>query len=252
MAKPKSVYRCTECGHEHPKWAGRCEACGEWNSIAEEPVGNVGKGGKERSYRRTIVPPARLRDIAGESLTRWRTGLNEFDFVLGGGIVPGSMTLIGGEPGIGKSTLLLQAAARLETAGRTVLYTSGEESPDQLRLRADRLTEDAGAVHVLGETRLESIIEAAGAIAADVVVIDSIQTIYTGMLESAPGNVGQVRECSGQLMRFAKESGTSVIVVGHVTKGGGIAGPKTLEHIVDTVLYFEGEATLDYRLLRTT
>ena len=162
------------------------------------------------------------------------------------------MTLIGGEPGIGKSTLLLQAAARLETAGRTVLYASGEESPDQLRLRADRLAEDAGAVHVLGETRLEAIIEAAAAVAADVVVIDSIQTVYTEMLESAPGNVGQVRECSGQLMRFAKESGTSVIVVGHVTKGGGIAGPKTLEHIVDTVLYFEGEATLDYRLLRTT
>src|SRR4051794_33928633 len=179
MSKPKSVYRCTECGHEHPKWVGRCEACGEWNTIAEEPVVNAGKGGKsgnDRAYRRTAVPPARLRDIAAESLTRWRTGLNEFDFVLGGGIVPGSMTLIGGEPGIGKSTLLLQAAARLETAGRTVLYTSGEESPDQLRLRADRLGEDAGAVHVLGETRLESILDAAAAISADVVVIDSIQT----------------------------------------------------------------------------
>jgi DNA repair protein RadA/Sms len=162
------------------------------------------------------------------------------------------MTLIGGEPGIGKSTLLLQAAARLEAAGRTVLYASGEESPDQIRLRADRLVEDAGSVHVFGETRLEAIIEAVAAVRADVVVIDSIQTIYTDALESAPGNVGQVRECSGQLMRFAKDSGTSVIVVGHVTKGGGIAGPKTLEHIVDTVLYFEGEATLDYRLLRTT
>ena len=172
--------------------------------------------------------------------------------MLGGGIVPGSMILIGGEPGIGKSTLLLQAAARLEAAGRTVLYASGEESPDQLRLRADRLSEDAGAVHVLGETRLEAIVGAAAAARADVVVIDSIQTVYTDTLESAPGNVGQVRECSGQLMRFAKESGTAVVVVGHVTKGGGIAGPKTLEHIVDTVLYFEGEVTLDYRLLRTT
>jgi DNA repair protein RadA/Sms len=259
MSKSRSVYRCTECGHEHPKWVGRCEACGEGNAIAEEPGGTaVGrKGGRGMpgsipSYRRTAVPPARLRDVASTALERWRTGLPEFDYVLGGGIVPGSMTLIGGEPGIGKSTLLLQAAARLEAAGRTVLYTSGEESPDQLRLRSERLTEDAGAVHVLGETRLEAIIEAAAAVSADVVVIDSIQTIYTGMLESAPGNVGQVRECSGQLMRFAKESGTSVIVVGHVTKGGGIAGPKTLEHIVDTVLYFEGEATLDYRLLRTT
>jgi DNA repair protein RadA/Sms len=259
MPKPKSVYRCTECGHEHPKWVGRCEACGEWNSIAEEPValvrgGRSGKGGRGGRSGSTLSAASaiRLRDVAAESLTRWRTGLPEFDFVLGGGIVPGSMTLIGGEPGIGKSTLLLQAAARLETAGRTVLYASGEESPDQIRLRADRLVEDAGAVHVLGETRLEAIIEAAGAVGANVVVIDSIQTIYTGMLESAPGNVGQVRECSGQLMRFAKESGISVIVVGHVTKGGGIAGPKTLEHIVDTVLYFEGEATLDYRLLRTT
>jgi DNA repair protein RadA/Sms len=196
--------------------------------------------------------PVRIQNIAAESLTRWRTGIPEFDFVLGGGIVPGSMTLIGGEPGIGKSTLLLQAAARLEREGHTVLYASGEESPDQIRLRADRLVEDAGPVHVLGETRLEAIIEAATAVSASLVVIDSIQTVYTDLLESAPGNVGQVRECSGQLMRFAKESGISVVVVGHVTKGGGIAGPKTLEHIVDTVLYFEGESTLDYRLLRTT
>src|SRR5215208_5769814 len=257
MPKSKSVYRCTECGHEHPKWVGRCEACGEWNTIAEEPAierGSRAGGQRGRKAGRSspVVAPARLQHITAESLTRWRTGLNEFDFVLGGGIVPGSMILIGGEPGIGKSTLLLQAAARLEAAGRTVLYASGEESPDQIRLRADRLVEDAGSVHVLGETRLEAIIAAVAAVRADVVVIDSIQTVYTDMLESAPGNVGQVRECSGQLMRFAKESGTSVIVVGHVTKGGGIAGPKTLEHIVDTVLYFEGEATLDYRLLRTT
>src|SRR5215217_1203968 len=257
MPKSKSIYRCTECGHEHPKWVGRCEACAAWNSIAEEPaVGRTGSrsvGGRAKSDRPSARPPVRLREVTAESLQRWRTGLNEFDFVLGGGIVPGSMTLIGGEPGIGKSTLLLQDAARLEHAGHTVLYTSGEESPDQIRLRADRLiNEDAGSVHVLGETRLESIIQAVGSVGADVVVIDSIQTVYTDQLESAPGNVGQVRECSGQLMRFAKESGTSVIVVGHVTKGGGIAGPNTLEHIVDTVLYFEGEATLDYRLLRTT
>ena len=258
MAKPKSVYRCTECGHEHPKWVGRYKACGEWNVVAEEPAlargsGAAGQRGRVGTRRASpVIAPVRLDNIAAESLTRWRTGLNEFDFVLGGGIVPGSMTLIGGEPGIGKSTLLLQAAARLEAAGRTVLYASGEESPDQLRLRADRLLEDAGPVHVLGETRLEAIIDAVTAVRAEVVVIDSIQTVYTDTLESAPGNVGQVRECSGQLMRFAKETGTSVIVVGHVTKGGGIAGPKTLEHIVDTVLYFEGEATLDYRLLRTT
>jgi DNA repair protein RadA/Sms len=260
VPRAKSIYRCTQCGHEHPKWVGRCEACGEWNAVAEEPGGTAErrKGGKGSgpnlpSYRLTGLPPVRLRDVASSALERWRTGLHEFDFVLGGGIVPGSMTLIGGEPGIGKSTLLLQAAARLENAGHTVLYTSGEESPDQIRLRANRLTnEDAGAVHVLGETRLEAIIQAVSAVGANVVVIDSIQTVYTDALESAPGNVGQVRECAGQLMRYAKESGTSVIVVGHVTKGGGIAGPKTLEHIVDTVLYFEGESTLDYRLLRTT
>jgi DNA repair protein RadA/Sms len=258
MPRPKSTYRCTECGHEHPKWAGRCEACGAWNAIAEEPASQRGSGAagqrgrNARSVRQSTSPPVRLRDVAAESLNRWRTGIPEFDFVLGGGLVPGSMTLIGGEPGIGKSTLLLQAAARLEREGHTVLYASGEESPDQIRLRADRLVEDAGPVHVLGETRLEAIIEAATAVSANLVVIDSIQTVYTDLLESAPGNVGQVRECSGQLMRFAKESGTSVVVVGHVTKGGGIAGPKTLEHIVDTVLYFEGESTLDYRLLRTT
>jgi DNA repair protein RadA/Sms len=257
MPRSHSVYRCTECGHEHAKWVGRCDACGEWNAVAEEPAtgragGAAGLRGR-KTVRQSASPTVRLRDVAAESLTRWRTGLPEFDFVLGGGIVPGSMTLIGGEPGIGKSTLLLQAAARLESTGRTVLYASGEESPDQIRLRADRLiNEDAGAVHVLGETRLEAIIESSTAVRADLVVIDSIQTIYTDMLESAPGNVGQVRECSGQLMRYAKESGTSVIVVGHVTKGGGIAGPKTLEHIVDTVLYFEGESTLNYRLLRTT
>ena len=256
MARARSVYRCTECGHDHPKWVGRCEGCGEWNTVAEEPVAVGGGPAASHGARsRTAAPgprPARLREIAQSPLERWRTGLDEFDFVLGGGVVPGSMTLIGGEPGIGKSTLLLQAAARLEAAGRTVLYASGEESPDQLRLRAERLREDAGAVHVLGETSLERIVGAATALSADIVVIDSIQTVYTEMLESAPGNVGQVRECSGQLMRFAKESGTAVVVVGHVTKGGGIAGPKTLEHIVDTVLYFEGEAALDYRMLRAT
>lgn len=256
MARGRSVYRCVECGHEHPKWVGRCEACGAWNTVAEEPVlvpASRGGGAGRRARGREAGPvPGRLRDVAARPLERWRSGIDELDYVLGGGIVPGSMTLIGGEPGIGKSTLLLQVAARLEAAGRTVLYASGEESPDQIRLRADRLEEDAGAVHVLGETRLEAILHAARSVRSDLVVLDSIQTVYTGLLESAPGNVGQVRECAGQLMRFAKETGTAVLVVGHVTKGGGIAGPKTLEHIVDTVLYFEGETTLDYRLLRAT
>jgi DNA repair protein RadA/Sms len=183
-------------------------------------------------------------------MDRWRTGLKEFDFVLGGGIVPGSVVLIGGEPGIGKSTLLLQCAARLESAGVPTLYVSGEESPHQLRLRADRLADDAGQVHVLGETRIEAMLAHAEATRARVLIVDSIQTSFTDALEGAPGNVGQVRECAARLMRFAKESGPAVLLVGHVTKGGGIAGPRTLEHIVDTVLYFEGEASLDHRILR--
>ncbi len=250
MARARSVWRCAECGHDHPKWTGRCESCGEWNSVAEEPV-----EAQDRGRSRIAAAPAsiiRLRDVAAAEIERWSTGLPELDFVLGGGIVPGSMTLIGGEPGIGKSTLLLQAAARLEGSGRAVLYASGEESAEQLRLRADRLGDEAGQVRVVGETRLESVLQSARVMDASVLVLDSIQTVYTEALESAPGNVGQVRECAGLLMRFAKDSGVAVIVVGHVTKGGSIAGPKTLEHIVDTVLYFEGEASLDYRLLRAT
>lgn len=251
--RARSVYRCTECGHDHAKWVGRCEACGAWNAVNEEPaaVESAGRGSTRRS-RSPHPPVVTLGALAETPLQRWSTGLLEFDYVLGGGIVPGSMTLIGGEPGIGKSTILLQAAARLVTAGRCVLYASGEESPGQLRLRAARLTEDASGVLVVGETRLEGILTAAAAAQADVVVLDSIQTVFTDVLESAPGSVGQVRECAGMLMRFAKASGTAVIVVGHVTKGGNLAGPKTLEHIVDTVLYFEGESTLDYRLLRAT
>ena len=256
MARARSVYRCAECGHDHPKWAGRCEACGEWNTVAEEPVSvpssrRAVAGGRTGRREDGSLPQA-LADVEQSRLVRWTTGIPEFDFVMGGGIVPGSMVLIGGEPGIGKSTLLLQTAARLRAAGRHVLYASGEESPEQIRLRADRLVEDAGPVLVLGETRLEAILEATRACGAELLVLDSIQAVYTDALESAPGSVGQVRECSAHLMRFAKESGTAVFVVGHVTKGGTIAGPKTLEHIVDTVLYFEGEGSLDYRLLRAT
>jgi DNA repair protein RadA/Sms len=244
------VYRCTECGAEHPKWAGRCDGCGAWNTLVEEPVtarrgerGPVASGAAGR-------PPIRLADLRGETLTRWHTGLGELDFVLGGGVVPGSLVLVGGEPGIGKSTLLLQCAGRLEAAGVRTLYVSGEESPEQIRLRAARLAEPVDAVHVLGETALEPILHHAAALDARVLIVDSIQTTYTTDLEGAPGNVGQVRECAARLMRFAKEAGPAVLLVGHVTKGGGIAGPRTLEHIVDTVLYFEGEATLDHRLLR--
>jgi len=250
VAKARSVFRCTECGAEQPKWAGRCDACGEWNTLVEEAVGRTGGRAGRTTPPPSGSPPVRLSAVQGGGMERWRTGLREFDFVLGGGIVPGSVVLVGGEPGIGKSTLLLQCAARLERAGIPTLYVSGEESPDQLRLRADRLTDDARGVHVLGETRLEAILHHAQALACRVVFVDSIQTTYTDELEGAPGNVGQVRECAARLMRFAKQAGPAVLLVGHVTRGGGIAGPKTLEHIVDTVLYFEGEATLDHRILR--
>lgn len=198
----------------------------------------------------SVAKPRRLRDVVGAEEPRWKTGLAEFDFVLGGGIVPGSMILIGGEPGIGKSTLLLQVAARLEAAGRRTIYVSGEESPLQVKLRADRLADEAAEVSILAETLLETIIATAVAVSPSVLVVDSIQTVFTGDLEGAPGSVGQVRECAARLMRFAKDTGITVFVVGHVTREGGIAGPKTLEHIVDTVLYFEGEGMLDHRMLR--
>ena len=250
MARARSVFRCTDCGAEQPKWAGRCDGCGAWNTLVEEAVGRMGKRADRARGVPSGNPPVRLSAVQGGRVERWQTRLKEFDFVLGGGIVPGSVVLVGGEPGIGKSTLLLQCAARLEQSGVPTLYVSGEESPDQVRLRADRLQVDAGRVHVLGETRLEAIIHHAGALGAQVVFVDSIQTTYTEELEGAPGNVGQVRECAARLMRFAKEAGPAVFLVGHVTKGGGIAGPKTLEHIVDTVIYFEGESTLDHRILR--
>ena len=261
-AKVKTAYRCTECGAEHPKWAGRCDVCGEWNTLVEEPVARL-PASKPGAARRqggaaalgvggSVVATARLRDVRGTEERRLRTGINEFDFVLGGGIVPGSMVLIGGEPGIGKSTLLLQVAGALQGVGQRVLYVSGEESPLQVKLRADRLDRTAADVELLTETMLETVLATAAGMEPAVMIVDSIQTIFTADLEGAPGNVGQVRECAARLMRFAKESGTAVFVVGHVTKGGGIAGPKTLEHIVDTVLYFEGEGSLDHRVLRAT
>ena len=260
--KAKTLYRCTECGTGHSKWQGRCDACGEWNTLVEEVVatkivagGSAARrigGARSLAEGGSIAPTPKLREVKGSDAGRWKTGLDEFDFVLGGGIVPGSMILIGGEPGIGKSTLLLQVAARLESGGRPTLYASGEESPLQVKLRADRLGERAGDVSLVSETNLETILATSAAAAPAVLIVDSIQTVFTADLEGAPGNVGQVRECAARLMRYAKESGTTVFVVGHVTKGGGIAGPKTLEHIVDTVLYFEGESTLDHRVLRAT
>ena len=257
-ARARTVFRCTECGGEHPKWAGRCDACSEWNTLVEEPVAVPSAGAASRRRAGSaglgtggrVVDPQRIVDVSGAESSRIRTGITEFDYVLGGGIVPGSLVLIGGEPGIGKSTILLQVAAELEQAGASTLYVSGEESALQVKLRADRLGPHAQQVSLLGETLLETILATAERHTPAVMIVDSIQTVFTGDLEGAPGNVGQVRECAARLMRFAKERGVAVLLIGHVTKGGGIAGPKTLEHIVDTVLYFEGESSLDHRVLR--
>jgi DNA repair protein RadA/Sms len=256
MAKMRTAFFCRDCGNETSKWQGQCPACKEWNTLVEEPTApkraRASAGAAPVARAAAGVVPVRLRDVEGTERQRWTTGIAEFDFVLGGGIVPGSVVLIGGEPGIGKSTILLQVASRLEGAGRSTLYVSGEESAHQVKLRADRLEGPAGSVTLLAETELDSILLRAAESAPDVLLVDSIQTVYTPELEGAPGNVGQVRECAARLQRFAKQTGTAVFLVGHVTKGGGIAGPKTLEHIVDTVLYFESAGGLDNRVLRAT
>jgi DNA repair protein RadA/Sms len=252
--RTKTVYRCSECGAESLKWGGRCDTCGEWNTLVEE-VERVSRrsAATARAGREPVAStPIAIGDVEAARATRLTSGLRELDYVLGGGIVDGSVVLIGGEPGIGKSTLLLQVAASGTLSERRTLYVSAEESGPQVRLRAERLGTPALAVGLLAETALESILATAASVKPDLLVIDSIQTIYSSELEGAPGNVGQVRECAARLMRFAKQSGCPVFIVGHVTKGGGVAGPKTLEHIVDTVLYFEGDASLDFRVLRAT
>jgi DNA repair protein RadA/Sms len=251
--KTRVLFACTECGGTTPRWQGQCPSCNEWNTLTEERAPRPARATAGRAGGAAMPAAAvRLHEVGGASLQRWSTGIPEFDFVLGGGLVPGSVVLVGGEPGIGKSTLLLQAAARLETAGRETLYVSGEESAVQVRLRAERLLENAGEVRVLPETELTRIFERISEISPAVLLVDSVQTVYSAELDGVPGSVGQVRECAARLQRFAKESGTTVMLVGHVTKGGGIAGPKTLEHIVDTVLYFEGETGQDHRVLRAT
>jgi DNA repair protein RadA/Sms len=252
VAKLKTAYFCVECGNETARWQGQCPACAAWNTLVEEPRGRAAGSAAALPVSRPPPRPERLGDVAVTDATRWRSGLAEFDFVLGGGIVPGSVVLVGGEPGIGKSTLLLQIAARLEATGRSTLYVSGEESAAQVRLRAERLAEPAERVLFLGETELDAVLLRAAEAQPAALFIDSIQTIYAPDLEGTPGNVVQVRECAARLQRFAKETGTAVFVVGHVTKGGVVAGPKTLEHIVDAVLYFEGAGALDHRILRAT
>jgi DNA repair protein RadA/Sms len=248
MAKAKTVYACTECGGQVLKWQGQCPHCQGWNTLEETvteatPAANrfalVAEGGKLQ----------RLSEVEATEAQRIATGIPEFDRVLGGGLVAGGVVLIGGDPGIGKSTLLLQALAALGTA-RKVLYVSGEESPQQVALRARRLGLDARGVHVLAETNLEKIQAAIQSEKPEVAVIDSIQTLYAGALTSAPGSVAQVRECAAHLTRLAKSGATSIVFVGHVTKEGTLAGPRVLEHMVDTVLYFEGDTHSSFRLVR--
>jgi DNA repair protein RadA/Sms len=248
MAKDKSIYVCSECGGSNPKWLGKCPHCGAWNTL-EETVAEL--GGKQHRFQSIArsAPVATLAEIEASEVARTPTGQEELDRVLGGGIVAGGVTLIGGDPGIGKSTLLLQAADALSRT-MAVLYVSGEESGAQVALRARRLGLDGSRVRVLAEIQLEKILAALDAEQPAFVVIDSIQTLYSDALTSAPGSVAQVRECAAQLTRAAKARGIAVVLVGHVTKEGALAGPRVLEHIVDSVLYFEGDTHSSFRLVR--
>jgi DNA repair protein RadA/Sms len=246
--KTKKAYFCQQCGYESAKWLGKCPSCGEWNTFAEETVSKASQS--DRSAGGKASKPVRVNDISIEEHNRIQLSNNEMNRLLGGGLVSGSIALIGGEPGIGKSTLSLQIA--LSQPNLTTLYVSGEESASQIKLRAERLGGgDSGNCYILPETLLENILMQAGEIRPDFVVIDSIQTIYTERLDSSPGSVSQIRECAALLMRYAKESNTPVFIIGHITKDGSIAGPKILEHIVDVVLQFEGDNNYIYRLLRS-
>ena len=251
MAKAKSVktlFQCNECGGQSPKWAGRCPQCNAWNSLVETQA-EAAPGNHRFATLAPAAPVRPLAEIEALEVPRFSSGLDEFDRVLGGGLVAGAVILIGGDPGIGKSTLLLQALAALSRE-RPVLYVSGEESGAQIALRARRLGVDGRAVMLQAEIQLEKIQAAIAAARPAVAVIDSIQTIYSEELTSAPGSVAQVRECAAQLTRLAKQSGVCIVMVGHVTKEGALAGPRVLEHMVDTVLYFEGDTHSSFRLIR--
>ena len=249
MAKTKTVFYCTACGNESPKWTGQCSACGAWNTMQEhqERPSPVGRGktapvGISRN-------PQKLAEVNTGDEVRFSTGMGELDRVLGGGAVEGSLILVGGAPGIGKSTLLLQICNSLCT-DRSVLYVSGEESERQLKLRADRLMVSPSFLYILSETRLSDILESVETTDPDIVIIDSIQTLYNELNESTPGSISQVKDCTMALMQLSKSKGITIFVVGHINKDGAIAGPKVLEHMVDCVLYFEGDANTPYRLLR--
>lgn len=256
MAKEKVAYVCSSCGYDSPKWIGKCPSCGEWNTFVEQ---KIGKGGASLSYGSSVSAsssPISMSRIVTEDDPRMNMYDNELNRVLGGGLVPGSLTLLGGEPGIGKSTLILQTVLRLKD--RKVLYVSGEESARQLKLRADRLCEQVDGTimeplsdcQVVCEAMLETIFKHVESVQPDIVVIDSIQTVATETVESSPGSISQIRECAAMVLKFAKETNTPVILIGHINKEGSIAGPKILEHMVDTVLQFEGDQHYMYRIVR--
>ncbi len=249
MAKTKTVFYCTECGNESPKWQGRCSACGAWNTMQE----HIEKPSATMRARSAPVgisrKPQKLQELNTDDEIRFSTGMGELDRVLGGGAVAGSLVLVGGAPGIGKSTLLLQICNSL-CEGRSVLYISGEESERQIKMRAVRLGVSPENLYILSETRLSDILEALEELKPDILIVDSIQTLYNEAIDSSPGSVTQVKDCTMNMMRLSKTDGITVFVVGHINKDGNIAGPKVLEHMVDCVLYFEGDLNTSYRLLR--
>lgn len=248
MAKAKTVFFCTNCGNETPKWQGRCPSCGAWNTI-EEHIGKAASGRAKAAPVGISKKPQKLSEVDSDNEIRFTTGMGELDRVFGGGAVLGSLVLVGGAPGIGKSTLLLQICRSL-CRERRVLYVSGEESERQLKLRADRLGVSAESLYILSETRLSDILTAVEELAPDILIIDSIQTLYSEENESSPGSVSQVKDCTLRMMQLSKNQGITIFVVGHINKDGNIAGPKVLEHMVDCVLYFEGDQNSSYRLLR--
>ncbi len=260
MAKQKSVYSCTECGASTPKWQGQCPGCGQWNTLVEAVMETATPAGRSFAALAGVSSLQTLGKIQPREEPRQPTGIEEFDRVLGGGLVAGGVVLIGGDPGIGKSTLLLQALDSLQRSGQSTLYVTGEESGAQVALRARRLGLDGSQVRVLAEIGLDKILATLDSMQPDIAVIDSIQTVYSDQLTSAPGSVAQVRECAAHLTRYAKASGrsdgvsrgraTCIVLVGHVTKEGALAGPRVLEHMVDTVLYFEGDTHSSFRLVR--
>ena len=252
MAKPKTVYACINCGAQFPKWAGQCQDCGDWNTLQEEAGVSAPPSGSKAARFEGFAPKQvvqQLKAVKTNATPRFSCGVSELDRVLGGGLVPGSVILLGGDPGIGKSTLILQSLAQLSQE-RTTLYVTGEESAQQVAIRAERLGVQDCDLALLADNQLEDIITVAQEHKPQVLVIDSIQTLYTETLQSAPGSVAQVRETASRLVRYGKQTGTCVILVGHVTKEGALAGPRVLEHMVDTVLYFEGEQNSRFRLVR--